>query len=71
MTRRPPPEPCPDLHEFGPATFTAWQTWAAARSATHDLHTCPDCGLDAIWRPRTAPTAEHDEPGLFDLGANP
>lgn len=69
MTRRPPADPCSAPHDYGPATFTAWQAWAAARSATHDLHTCPDCGLDAVWLPRAQAPAEHDEPGLFDLGA--
>lgn len=67
--RRPPTDPCPDPHEYGPATLPEWQAWAAARTATHELHTCPDCGLAVLWVPRAEDTVDPDDPVLFDLGA--
>lgn len=41
------PEP---MHE---SDYMGWHAWARRMSKTHKQRRCPECGLFAIWVPRT------------------
>ena len=43
---------CKD-HTPCPKRYIEWFEWAGKKGKTHDQIKCPDCGLYAIWVPKT------------------
>lgn len=40
-------------HTSAPSDYLQWHDWAERKSRTHEQRRCPDCGLWAVWVPKT------------------
>lgn len=56
---------CPSPHAYGPGDYASWHEWAQQMGETHDQRQCPDCGLWAIWVPKTSEPEPDLPPDLF------